>query len=76
METFREFTRAFFSLFLTLSCFIGCCHSLYWMEEISANAAKPVIYNNYKKSYMYDANEEYIREENDTIEVSRKYYRY
>jgi hypothetical protein len=46
------------------------------MEEISANAAKTVIYNNYKKNYMYDADEEYIREENDTIEVSRKYYRY
>jgi hypothetical protein len=46
------------------------------MEEISANAAKPVIHNYYKKNYMYDADEEYIGEVNDTIEVSRKYYRY
>ena len=58
METFREISRSFFSLFLLLSCFIGCGHSMYWMEKLAANQAKAPIHRYYKnRGYNIDEEE-------------------
>ena len=61
METFREFTRSFFSLFLILSCFIGCGHSMFWIEKLADTSPK-------SSTYKYYRNRGYnVYEESDTL---------
>jgi hypothetical protein len=55
MEKYRELVRAFFDLFLILSCFIGCGQSMYWFEEALTSIPKK---NTNVHNTHYSINEE------------------
>jgi hypothetical protein len=77
MKTFREITRAFFSIFLVLAGFIGCCESFNWMAELSTSPyqAKHVKENYGERYYEYDYPEEKQEELSpDTADLSSEEY--
>jgi hypothetical protein len=77
MKTFREITRAFFSIFLVLAGFIGCCESFNWMAELSTSPyqVKHAKENYGERYYEYDYPEEKQEELSpDTTDLSSEEY--
>ena len=78
METFREITRSFFSLFLLMTCFIGCGETLYWMQEMNLQVLAPTPRYSPSRYYDYEYDESVDKAVdelmNDTTTVEEEEY--
>ena len=69
MSSFREYSRVFFSIFLILTSFIGCCQSVTWMSELSNVSYERNTYR-VNERYHPQEKEEEVEENVDTVQTT------
>ena len=75
MKSFREYSRVFFTLFLSLTMIAGCCQTVLWMQEVGEYPySKPHVKKYYGERYYggdyYNSN---IEQKNEASEDTLSY---